>query len=43
MTSFSSVQDLLDHQGHIARVKGIRVGQFTNTRRFPRLHGSALR
>ena len=33
MTSFSSVQDLLDHQGHIARVKGIRVGQFTNARR----------
>ena len=33
MTSISSVQDLLAHQGHIARVKGIRVGQFTHARR----------
>lgn len=33
MTSFSSVQDLLAHEGHIARVKGLSVGQFTDTRR----------
>lgn len=33
MTLFSSVQDLLAHEGHIARVKGLSVGQFTDTRR----------
>ncbi|MBV8246897.1 MAG: P1 family peptidase [Comamonas sp.] len=29
----NSSQDLLAHQGHIARVQGIRVGQFTDPRR----------
>ena len=33
MTTLSSIQDLLDHSGHIARVKGLSVGHFTDSRR----------
>ena len=33
MTTLPSIQDLLDHSGHIARVKGLSVGHFTDSRR----------
>lgn len=33
MTTLSSIQDLLDHSGHIARVQGLSVGHFTDSRR----------
>ena len=33
MTSPSSIQDLLKHDGHIGLVKGISVGHFTDSRR----------
>lgn len=33
MSAFSTIQDLLAHQGHIARVQGISIGHFTDSRR----------
>ena len=33
MNAFSTIQDLLAHQGHIARVQGISIGHFTDSRR----------
>ena len=33
MPAFTSIQDLLNHDGHIGRVKGLKVGHFTDSRR----------
>ena len=33
MSAFSTIQDLLAHEGHIGRVQGISVGHFSDSRR----------
>ena len=33
MPAITSIQDLLNHEGHIGRVKGLKVGHFTDSRR----------